>query len=132
MDLSNNLTHVRLIAISSIIGNLMIASPARAETVDLSCSGNFGMRDTFVSIDTAANKVATWENGQNRDQAIVSPANISDQKVTWNWSTPTGYPGGLVEEFTFDRNTGALTNVVTNNGRSESNSWTCKRASRVF
>ena len=131
MSLSNVLLPRRVVVIGAIIGFWM-SSAACAETVDLACTWASVGSDLYVSVNTDANSVEFWSIGTNRDQAQKSPANISDQQVTWTWTMVTGYPGGLVEKFTYDRNTAGLTNVATSNGRTNSNSWTCKLASRVF
>ena len=131
MSLSKILNRRGLAGVGAVL-SLWIASSASAETVDLSCAGAFGARDLWLSIDTGANTASFWEKGADRAQALTSAATISDQQVTWTWSTASGYPGGLVESFTFDRNTGSLTNTVTNNRRTSSDSWTCSRASKVF
>src|SRR5689334_22648339 len=112
---------------------LWLMAPVGAEVVDLSCIAlpNQG-RDIYMSIDTTASTATFWESSSSRNQGITNPATISDQQVTWHWSMPTGYQGGLVQDFTFDRNTGALGNIVMSNGRRSTNAWTCKRASRVF
>ena len=132
VSLSKVLALRRTVVVGGAIIGFWMSSAAWAETVDLSCAGASVGSDLYVSVNTDDNSVEFWSIGTNRDQSQKSPANISDQQVTWTWTMVTGYPGGLVEKFTYDRNTAALTNIATSNGRTNSNSWTCKRASRVF
>jgi hypothetical protein len=106
-------------------------NPAHAESVDLECV-SAGSSKLYVSIDLDAHVALWWVPGTDRGSSPSMPADIGDERVTWSLTTETGYKGGLVQEAALDRSTGALNVVSTNNGRTTTTAWTCKRAAKVF
>jgi hypothetical protein len=122
---------IGILALAATAAGSLSTTPAQAESVDLECVTAIANK-LYVSIDLSARVALWWVPGTDRGSSPSMPADISDEQVTWAVTMETGFKGGLVQEATLDRSTGALNVVATNNGRTSTTAWTCKRASKVF
>ncbi|MGA2349075.1 MAG: hypothetical protein ABSF70_01470 [Terracidiphilus sp.] len=121
---------------STALSQSLIA-PAYSQTIDLVCTGAASNPIlTYVSIDISAKTATWWFSPHTREDADVSDAIITEDKVTWSYEHTQAADGRIYMQmswkFTLDRDTGSLDTEGTTNGRFSMGHTDCKRATRVF
>ncbi len=96
-----------------------------ADPVELVC--NKGSESLFLKIDTGAETVTQW--GNDPSTAATYGATVTDARVDWNGEND---PGRFSESYSLDRDSGALSETQTLNGRDYHDTWMCKRGTKVL